>query len=104
MFGIMPLVALFISSWASLVDRRQDEILEHVPFGRVDDLLVDLDLQDLLLAVGGHLDHAPAGVCLDGLEFQLGLDPGHIFLHLLDLFHHSLHIGHTHGGTRILRV
>src|SRR5437660_2914055 len=83
-----------------LVHRRHDEVLQHldVVAGHV---RVDRDRQQLLLAVDHHFHGAAAGRGLDLFLLELGLDLGHLGLHLLDLLEHLhlvLHQGVSFNG------
>ena len=78
---------------SSVVDRRDDEVLEHLDVGRVDRRRVDRHGQQLLLAGHGRLDDAAAGRTIDGQALELALDAQHLLLHLL---RHALQVGHAH--------
>src|SRR6185295_8275010 len=70
-----------------LVAGREHEILEHLRVLGVDDLAVDLDGHDLLLAVRHHRDHAPARGGLHRFLSRLRLELLHLGLELLRLLH-----------------
>src|SRR5437867_5543938 len=77
-----------------LVDGGEDEVFEHLGIVGRDDLSVDLDGQDLLIAVGLDHDHPTAGrrlhLPLGDLHLQ-GLDLGLELLRLLHEVAESLH-------------
>ena len=79
-----------------LVDRRHDHVLQHLDVLRVDRLGLDREGEDLLLAVGLDRDHAAAGGGLVLPRLQL-LDLGELFLHLLGLLEHLLHVSAGHS-------
>src|SRR5437867_3243540 len=77
-----------------LVDGGEDEVFEHLGIVGRDDLSVDLDGQDLLIAVGLDHDHPPAGRRLHLPLGDLHLQGLHLGLELLRLLHEvaeSLH-------------
>src|SRR5262249_61554925 len=63
------------------------EVLQHLGLVLVDDLGVDLDRNDLLLAVGLDRHHAAARRGLDLLLADLFLERGHLLLEALGLLH-----------------
>src|SRR5512137_2686326 len=69
---------------ARFVDRGEHEVLEHLDVVLVDDLGVDLQAADLLLAVHLDLHHTAAGARLDHDGRDLGLD---LLLRLRELLH-----------------
>ena len=64
-----------------------DHVLQHLDVAR--DFGIDLDGEQVLLAVHRHRDHAAAG---GGLDPDLGDLLLHLLLHLLRLAHHLLHV------------
>ena len=72
-----------------VVDRGDDQVLQHADVVLRHDLGVERQLQQVLVAVDHHRDHAAAGGGLDA-------DVGHLLLqallHLLRLLHHRLDI------------
>src|SRR4029078_9220245 len=88
-----------------LVDRREDQVLEHLRVVWVDRLRVDLDLADLAVARRGDGDHPAAGARLDGLVLELFLRLLHLALHLLDLLQHLVHVeAHSSLTSRASKV
>src|SRR5262245_7829935 len=84
-----------------LVAGGEHEVLEHLGIVLVDDLGVDLDRDDLLLAVGLHGHHAAAGRRLDLLLRDLFLHGGHLLLQFLRFLHEvaeALHWPSPSGG------
>src|SRR5262245_19109345 len=70
-----------------LVRGGQHEVLQHLDVVAADHLGVDLDRDQLLLAVGLHGDHPAPGGRLDLLLGCLGLDLFHLLLDLLRFLH-----------------
>src|SRR5437763_1392976 len=71
-----------------IVDRGQDEVLEHRDIGRVDDLGLERDRLHFLVTGRHHLHHAAASCPGHGLVAQVLLDLRHLGLHLLELLEH----------------
>ena len=72
-----------------VVDRRDDQILQHLDVVFRDDLGIDLERLQLLGAVDDDGDHAAAGGAFDA---QLGHLLLQALLHLLRLLHHLLNL------------
>src|SRR5262249_39781207 len=70
-----------------LVRRREHQILEHLHVVLVDDLRIDLDGRELLLAVGLDRHHAAAGGGVDFALADLFLHRRHLRLQLLRFLH-----------------
>jgi hypothetical protein len=68
---------------------RHDEIFDHPPVARGQDLLLDLHRDDFLDAVQLHRDHAAARGRLDDAVLEVLLDLGEAFLHVLELLIHG---------------
>src|SRR6266850_4330315 len=86
-----------------LVAGREHKILEHLRVLGVDDLAVDLDRDDLLLAVRHHRDHAPARGGLHRLLGRLRLQLLHLGLELLRLLHDVAEAFHRDSPSSGLR-
>src|SRR4030095_2933541 len=71
-----------------LVAGGQDEVLEHLHVVLGHDLGIDLDGDDLLLAIGFDGYHAAAGGRLDLALADLFLQRRHLLLQLLRFLHH----------------
>src|SRR6185436_8364133 len=71
-----------------LVGGGQYEILEHLDVVLAHDLGIDLDRDELLLAVGHHGHHAAAGRGFDGALAHFFLQRCHLLLQLLRFLHH----------------
>jgi hypothetical protein len=80
-----------------VVQRGDDQILEHPDILFRDDLRIDLHGLNLLGAVDDDGDHAAAGVAFHA---QLGHLLLQVLLHLLRLFHHVLDV-HISSTSRI---
>src|ERR1051325_9355357 len=65
----------FLRILERLVDRRDDEILEHLGIVGIDHFLLDLNLRELLPSVRGDLDHPSPGFGDDALPLEFGLYP-----------------------------
>ena len=65
------------------------------PLIEVENLRIDLDAEDTLLAIHLNGDHAASGGCLEDFVLQLLLGCLHVLLHLLDLLKHLLHVSHA---------
>src|SRR5262245_6767836 len=80
-----------------IVQRGDDQVLQHLDIVFGHDLRIDLQRLHLLGAVDDHGDHAAAGVAFDA-------QVGHLFLqallHLLRLLHHLLNV-HISSTSRI---
>ena len=74
------------------VDCRDHEILEHIDIVRIDYVLIDGELCDLLLAVDGDFDRAATGSGGHFLFLELRLSLFHLSLHGLELPELLLHI------------
>src|SRR5713226_1248999 len=86
-----------------LVARGKDQILEHLRILGIDDLAVDLDREELLLAIALDGDHAPARRRVDLLPGDLLLQRLHLLLQLLRLLHdvaEAFHWPSPSSGTR----
>jgi hypothetical protein len=75
-----------------LVAGGYDHVLQHLDIAR--HFGVDLDFEQVLLAVHLHGDHAAAG---GGFDPDLGDLLLELLLHLLCLAHHLLHLLHVAG-------
>src|SRR5918993_2836376 len=71
-----------------VVERGDDQVLQHADFILGHHLGIDGDLLEMLVAVDDHRDHAAAG---GGLNRQLRHFALEAFLHLLRLLHHVLY-------------
>src|SRR5581483_10510282 len=80
---------LLVDLAVRVVDRREDQVLQHLHVVFGDDFRIDLDRLELLVAADGHGDHAAAGGRLDA---QLGHLLLQALLHLLRLLHHRLNV------------
>ena len=76
----------------------QNQIFQHVHIFWIYYVRFNLDLLNLLVAVYHNGNNSAAGRTLHRLFFQFCLDLSQIFLHLLDLAHHLLHV-HPHIKT-----
>ncbi len=76
-----------------VVDRRDDEVLEHLDVVGVDRRRVDGDAHQLLLPGHGRAHDATAGRAVHGGGLEFALDAQHLLLHLLG---HPLQVGHPH--------
>src|SRR5438128_1869965 len=86
-----------------LVARGEDQVLEHLRILGVDDLAVDLDREQLLLAVALDGDHAAARRRVDFLLGDFLLQRLHLLLQLLRLLHdvaEAFHWTSPSSGTR----
>src|SRR5215212_453302 len=66
-----------------IVDRRDDQVLEHLDVRRVDRRRIDRDGDELLLSGDHCADDTAAGRAVHGRVAQLALDALHLLLHLL---------------------
>ena len=102
--GVLATVLLIISSpmWvplvlaALIVDRGDDQILEHLDVVGIDGLGLDLDGEQLLLAVDLRRGHAAAGAGLELAGLDLLLHLLHLLLKLLRLARELLHVAAAH--------
>src|ERR1700682_1883516 len=76
------------------VDSGEDEVLQQLDVLRIDRVGVDLDREDLLVAVGDGCDDPSPGGANHLLLAELILDSRHLGLHLLQLPHHVRVPGH----------
>ena len=76
-----------------LVYGGNDKVLERLNVIGINDLGVDLDRKDLLLAVNLNADNSAASLNIVFTRLKLRLHCSHILLHLLRLLKHGLHIG-----------
>ena len=87
-----------VSSAHSFVDSSHDHVLQHLDIIGIHSLGIDLDANQLMLAVDSCSHHAAASLGGVGLGLHLLLHPQHLLLHLLGLLHHCSLI-HTTGHT-----
>src|SRR6476469_8907522 len=87
------LLGEFTRGTQGVVDRRDDEVLEHLDIGRVHGAGIDRDAHDFLLARDRCADDTAAGRAYDRGSRELILDAQRLALHLLD---HLLQVGHAH--------
>src|SRR3989344_5997993 len=84
---------------ARIVERRGNEIFQHLLVGRHHQAVVDRHAEDAALGGGAHLDQAAARCAFDLDRFQLGLRLVHLALDGLRRFlrsrHHLFHAFHA---------
>src|SRR5712692_1439656 len=85
-----------------LVEGGDDEVLEYLDLGGVEQRGVELDLAQIALAADCHPDQPAARGAghLDRLELSLHL--GHLGLHLLRLLHHLAKILHATSSPSVI--
>ena len=88
-----PVCARMVDLLGRVGDRADDEVLQRLDVGRVDDLRVDRHGHHLAAALHGDLHQAAAGltVHLGGGQLLLGLHQ--LLLHLLRLREECRHVG-----------
>ena len=69
--GAHLLVGEFVDAADGLVDSSHDHVLQHIDILGIEGIGIDGEVDELHLAVNGHLDHTAAGRGVDGLL------PGH---------------------------
>ena len=82
----------FVRLFVAVVDRRHDEVFEHLHVFGVDDLFVQLDAVDDLFRVHIHDDRLAAARADDLPIVQQFFGLLHLLLELLRLLHEVLHI------------
>ena len=92
------LTELLVDLPVRVVDRRDDQVLQHLHVVFRDDFGIDLDRLQLLVAADDDGHHAAAGGRLDA---QLGHLLLQALLHLLRLLHHGLDV---HNRLRVLAL
>src|SRR4051812_41755095 len=93
------LLHAFVGLALRVVDRRENQVLQHLDIVFRYRFGIDLQREHLLGAVHGHGDHAAAGVALD---LHLGHLLLHALLHLLRLLHELLRIHRYISSTSLI--
>ena len=69
--GAHLLVGELVDTADGLVDGSHDHVLQHIDVLGIEGIGVDGEVDELHLAVNGHLDHAAAGRGVDGLGIKI---------------------------------
>src|SRR2546426_10130214 len=96
-----PLFSFLLGQALRLADGSHDEVLEQTDVGRIHDRRVDRDLLEFAVAVGDRAYHPTSRSGLHAFRLQLLLQPGHVLLQLLDLFHHLAKVTQSTTPLRI---